>query len=116
MEHRHKGRFRVIHAKTGELLATFRCEEDHLAVDVQTLGRALPQYECKNISIAKVVWDDYDEVTVYVKAKKLPEGQKMKEKEKRVKAKERGERGEYRKGSHHRYEPRKLCKPNSMRE
>jgi hypothetical protein len=90
MEHRHKGRFRILHAKTGELLATYFCEEDHRAVDVQTLGRALPQYECKNISIAKVVWDDYDEVTVFVKAKKVPEGQKKKVKEKRAKA--RGKR------------------------
>ena len=86
MEHRHKGRFRVIHAKTGDLLVTFRCETEHQSVDVLTLAKALPQYECKNISIAKVVWDDYDEVTVFVKAKKVPEGQKKKVKEKRAKA------------------------------
>ena len=89
MEHRHKGRFRILHAKTGELLATFFCEKDHRSVDVLTLGKALPQYECKNISIAKVVWEDYDEVTVFVKAKKVPEGQKEKVKEKRARRKKK---------------------------
>ena len=89
MEHRHKGRFRVIHAKTGELLATFRCEEDHQSIDMLALAKALPQYKCKNISIAKVLWDDYDEVTVFVKAKKEPEGQKKKVKEKRARRRRR---------------------------
>ena len=85
MEFRHRGRFKIIHAKTDEHLATFHCEEGHRSVGLPTLREALPQHDSKSVSIDKVVWDDYDEVTVFVKARKRSEDRKDEAKEKRVK-------------------------------
>lgn len=93
MEFRHKGHFRIIHAKTGELLATFPCEEDNQSVDMPTLRRFLPDYERKNMSIARVVWEGYDEVAVFVKAKKKPDDPKGSARDKRIARRRKRRRG-----------------------
>ena len=76
MEFRHKGRFRIIDVETGERLETIFCEEGKDTVDVRTLGKLLPRLADKFFTITRVVWDDYDEINLYVRTEEKPEGPK----------------------------------------
>ena len=64
-ERRIRGKFRVVDARTGEVLGSYFNDEGYCAIDTDLIRKELPQFE-ENVRIVKVNWPDYAEVEVFV--------------------------------------------------
>ena len=68
-DRRTRGRFRVQHADTGEVLGVYFNDEGYSSMDLPTLKEMYPQYNKRSLRITGVTWPEFGEVVIQVKGK-----------------------------------------------
>ena len=69
-DRRTRGRFRVVHDGTGEMLGVYFNDEGYSSMDLSRLREMYPQYNKWSLRITGVSWPEFGEVVIHVKGKK----------------------------------------------
>ena len=72
-DRRTRGRFRVQHADTGEVLGVYFNDEGYSSMDLPTLKELFPGYNKWSLRITGITWPEFGEVVIHVKGKKAIE-------------------------------------------
>ena len=68
-DRRTRGRFRVVHADTGEVLGVYFNDEGYSSMDLPTIKVLFPGYNKRSLRITGVTWPEFGEVVIQVKGK-----------------------------------------------
>ena len=69
-DRRTRGRFRVQHADTDEVLGIYFNDEGYASLDLPTLKEMFPEYNKWSLRITGVSWPEFGEVVIHVRGKK----------------------------------------------
>ena len=68
-DRRTRGRFRVQHAETGEILGIYFNDKGYKSMDLPMLKELFPQYNKRSLRIVGIEWPEFGEVVIQVKGK-----------------------------------------------